>query len=551
MEFTAQEEESRQKSQQAGVLQAIAWDPSRPYALLVPTATSSKHDERTGDTDVAPTSLSLDTLFSHAGTGCNEHELTALLQLLAAHEEFHLLKHNNDNTSKETPMDSFKSLFRTYRGALLDCLSDWNDAMSAAESKDEAINSTTNEYTDALEHLELLRMNYSVLHLSSVFLPLLPSQYRSSLELSFQDPYAIPGLATADTVRYLRYNHTLYMDDEDARFTPMLSAVQPEHFDSNDDDDDQDDELFWQLVTKLVLRGCLEQAWTVLSKHSSYVAATTFNNQKHSDAQQNVDPQYAASMKEMERGFLELRELLLRAPIPAGRTDVRDNDLDVQDELEELGEPASYLLDDLHVTSTDYKFWETASSGTADLPLDFQGDMAKRQHKQWQDYIQDMQRSGFRLSRKIPQMERILDILSGDLSNVSFATWAEQLLAELLYKRPDMKPCSLSRRARRIVQDFDETANPHLVDALLKIMEGNAGEAIQLLFGFGAGSGAALPAAMVRSPLRIPWQYTCTCLSNPPIAALIALLFLYSSSHSSLASLSMQKFFRPLKTIER
>ena len=86
----------------------------------------------------------------------------------------------------------------------------------------------------------------------------------------------------------------------------------------------------------------------------------------------------------------------------------------------------------------------------------------------------------------------------GDLSKASFATWAEKLLAELLYKRPDMKPCNMSRRARRIVQDFDETLIPPQVDALINIMEGNAGEAIELLFDYGAGSGAALPAALVR-----------------------------------------------------
>jgi hypothetical protein len=324
------------------------------------------------------------------------------------------------------PIDSIKmnatQTLQHYRAVLSQCIDD------AAE--------------DTLD-LDLLKLNLAVLHLSEIVLQ--------------------PG--TAETVRYLRQHHLPSLPDLMPEYDDMLQAAQPEQW-----------EGYWSLLLKFVMHGCLEEAWRLLSKHSLYVAATT--NTK--------DREYARTMREIEHSFLVMRDLLLLAPIPGGRTHFYDQEAEQIDEIEAV------VLEDLDVHSHDYQFWETTNptSHGADVPFTFHAEAASRKHKRWQNYVQQVRLS---LVRHIPELAPLLAILSGDIREAPCDSWQEALLVELLYRQPHLQ--NVSRRARALAQSFDNTKE--VDQALLQVMEGNAGEALHLLYVYGAGTGAALPAVLV------------------------------------------------------
>jgi len=92
----------------------------------------------------------------------------------------------------------------------------------------------------------------------------------------------------------------------------MLDSTQPEQFD--------DGSLYWKYVQTLVLRGCLQAAWEALSNHSLFVTCMQSADSYAGDH----DPYYAAKMDEIKEGFLVIRELMMRAPLPGGRNDEYD-----------------------------------------------------------------------------------------------------------------------------------------------------------------------------------------------------------------------------------
>jgi hypothetical protein len=477
----------------------MAWDPTRPSVLYVTAAADNK--DASNHTTTTNACL-LHRILAHAGTGCNDHELTALLMLLSAHDEFQNRRHDEKATNNSTMADVL-GLFRAYREAVTACLSEWSERLrTTVDDTDDASPEVSSDQD--IINIELLRVNYAVLQISHVFLPLLPSRVvdgrweKVGVFYQEEDPYAIPGRATADAVRYVRYNHISEVQDEDSAVTQMLDVPQPDMY---------NERLYWETVTKHVLRGCLEQAWTCLAKHSLYVAAISVT--ENADATTTVDPQYAAQMLEIKHGFEKVRDIMLLAPLPAGRSDVRDNDLHgiVEDDDDDY-----YVADDdCFLTSTDYRLWEPQDAGAAgDMPLDFQAGAAKRKHQQWQQYVEDFQRSRPGFLNRIPELKAVLAILTGDLTNAPLPTWADQLLAVLLYKSPDMTPLQLSRRAKRIVNGECSTAHTvPLVNAFLDIMEGNAGQAVSLMFHYGGASGAALPTTLVRSILLRKFALLC------------------------------------------
>jgi hypothetical protein len=480
-------------SEETSTVRAVAWDPRRPAVLLIPTASSKEGQQ-----------ACMHTFSAHTGSGCNEYELSALLKVVKAYEE-------------TTAASDLQRLFGSYRAAVSECIDEWSEALQQQEDARE----------EELMNLDLLQMDYAVLHLSHVFLPLLPSkQQRDNTNNSeehwdprYRDPFGIPGLATAATVRYLRHNHTLAMME--TTIEELLHAAQPECYPN-----------YWHTVTVLVLRGCLEDAWRLLANHSLYVAATSLlrhidnDNDDHSNHHHHhADPQYVETMREIAQGFVLLRQILLLAPLPGGRSDRNDNALGVHydDDDDDLVEE----LQDLPVTPLDYKFWEPSNHNTAsssssvsrDLPLDFQADAAQRKHQLWQEFIKDNALLDSSLSRHVPEIRSILTILSGDLRECSVNylnnNWAEALLAELLYRQPAILPRNLGARAARIVsaqENNDNSSNNNsnpLVHALLQIMQGNAGHAIELLFLTGGGTGAPLPATLVRSVPAV--RVKCVC----------------------------------------
>jgi hypothetical protein len=466
---------------------AMSWDPKSPHALLLPRIEQGKP-------------AAVDTFLSHAGTGCNSHELAALMKILQAHEQYY----NTNAVDVESSFNNYnrlslKQLSQAYRSALCDCLAGWE----MEEANDETgINNDSGDSGggDLSMSIDILRAMYSVMHLSDIFLPLgLPS----TLHLDFlQDPFEQPGVATADTVRYLRYNQVSDSEAMDPQnIAEMLNSMQPEEFAGGD--------LYWKYLKSLVLHGCLEKAWSVLSRHSLFTTAMSTAPSIDDDA----NAYYAAITDEARQGFQDLMEIFLRAPLPGGRTSDYDDVMGTPDwEDEEESQIDSYHLEGLDVAGQDYKFWEsgdaasTNATGAAnvnasgDYPMIYSSDAAIRKHRQWREYVSD-RRMSFALSRRIPEIDSILAILTGNLTGIVFESWAERLLAELLYRQPDLRPRHLAARTRKIIKDCTgEDASTNGVHvAIVSIMDGNAGQAIEAMYLLGGGSGAALPSTLVRA----------------------------------------------------
>ena len=102
-----------------------------------------------------------------------------------------------------------------------------------------------------------------------------------------------------------------------------------------------------------------------------------------------------------------------------------------------------------------------------------------------------------RLKRKLPQLDPILQLLSGNARKIHFDSWVEAFLSELIYVRPDLRPRDVSVRAEKMMRDYPSATAPQMQQVQLSIMEGNAGDVMRAMFGFGGDSGAALPATMV------------------------------------------------------
>jgi hypothetical protein len=361
------------------------------------------------------------TLQAGTGTGCHAHELTALIQLIPDTTSTNATA----TTTTTTPKRTIQETLQHYRVVLSQCIDDAKE--------------------DTLD-LDLLKLNQAVLHLSEIFL--------------------CGSVSTAETVRYVRQHHLSSLQDLIPEYENMVQATQPEQW-----------EGYSSVLMKLVMHGCLEEAWRVLSKHSLYVAATANATLE--------DREYGRTMREIEHSFLIMRDLLLLAPIPGGRTHFYDHEAERIDEIEAV------VLEDLDVHSHDYQFWESAGTSNtsgADVPLTFHADAALRKHKRWQDYVKQVRLS---LVRHLPELAPLLAILSGDIREAPCDSWQEAFLVELLYRPPP----NIRRRARALAQSF---ANTKEVDqSLLQVMEGNAGEALHLLYVYGAGTGAALPAVLV------------------------------------------------------
>jgi hypothetical protein len=435
---------------------AMSWDPKSPFALLLPSLLQGEP-------------AAVDTFLSHPGTGCDDFELAALLKVLQAHEDYYA-----DTAAATGPEYSItlKQLSQEYRLALHACITSWE------------LESTTTTDAHVKANYELLKATHAVMQESQIFIPLEQSQDDNNL---LQNPMDCPGWATAETVRYLRYNHLDEPETMDAATEEMLNSVHPEEFGGG--------ALYWKLVTTLVLRGCLDRAWDVLAKHSLLVSCT--NGLTSSTA---TDPYDVTHMNQVVAGFHAIRELLSRAPLPGGRSSLFDDFSDDMDFSDDLGS-ADYYLEGLEVADTDYRFWEKdtadATTATGDYPVSYNQEAAIRKHRLFRDFIRE-RKSSFDITRRVPEIDSLLSILTGDFSRVTFDNWKEKLLAELLYRQPDLRPRHMSARARKFMQDCGEDETEPTNQVILNIMDGNAGEAIQAMYTLGGGSGAALPSVLVR-----------------------------------------------------
>lgn len=392
----------------------MAWDPKAPSALFVGIQTTN--------------GIRFDTFSSDDGVGVNAHETSCLMKVIDCQAEFFM-------ATKQSKKGSLSYLSQEYRRALRNCLAGWNDTTTDQE----------------IEALELLQLTYAVTHLSEIFL--------------LHNNEHVPGALTANMVRYLRLHH---MEDIVAseQVDALLQSSMPDQVAGGG--------LYWKTLQSLVLRGNLDDAWALLSRHS--VCQRSFSNHANPAV---LDDYHASILKQDREGFTTLRAVLLSAPLPGGRSDANDDGL--EDNYNEL--ETTQLLDG--VQRNDYQMWDASSL------LGFNPHAAVAIHNRWKKEVFAMgPLSG--LLRRIPQLISILSIIKGDFSTIVFESWAERMCAELLYIRPDLRGDDLHTRAKRCMN------GEPLQDVILSVMQGNAGRVVETLYQVGGSSGAALPATMVR-----------------------------------------------------
>jgi len=273
-----------------------------------------------------------------ADPSCNRRELAALVEIVRAHERYYYYDEQKEKeggnggtgrgrdgrreSSAAQPL-RLKRLFQSYRGAVRDCLAGWSsDIIAATTTTTSAAGSSSNDgdgkdgggermYVDDEEKEEisreedtantkvvdrenfaLLQSTHTVMHLSEIFLPLLLLEEEGGTigtygydSMAIGSPMEAPGIASAETVRFLRYNLMPSVQAQlesyvgSAQFSieeELLEAKYPDqqrfgaasagNGDEGDDEYDDDDNIapYWYLVELLVLRGCLEEGTLLL-----------------------------------------------------------------------------------------------------------------------------------------------------------------------------------------------------------------------------------------------------------------------------------------------
>jgi Nup85 Nucleoporin len=378
----------------------------------------------------------LGNFYASDGIGVHPSETSALLQILTGSQQAQA-----NSQSEPQPQ-------RSYRSILNSCLEEF------LQDTDHPI-----EFAS----LELFKLMYAITHLTETHILRTPTM--------------------ADTVSYLRHHHmeTLLIQEF------LETTSHPEEH-----------EEYWTLLRKLVIRGCLSDAWSVLTYHSACQRAAMENPLSSSSSREIIASPYSntnalAYSRERDRhGFAALREILETAPIPGGRTDLYDieqNDGD-DDYEEDMNNISTNLFKNKSFTSgvhqKDYQLWNTTPSA------------ALATWRMWQSQVTSFSSVGgvgsFLLNRE-PRLIPLLQMMQGDLSSIPFEDWSEALCAELLYIRPNLRPEDLPVRLSRSMQRMGQTDSCSLI---LAILEGDYGAIVESLYTkLGGGSGAALPATMV------------------------------------------------------
>jgi hypothetical protein len=88
---------------------------------------------------------------------------------------------------------------------------------------------------------------------------------------------------------------------------------------------------------------------------------------------------------------------------------------------------------------------------------------------------------------------------------VKFGSWAEELCATILYKKPYITPDEMADCAQHIISSSDTTSDrvhPTVYKTFISIMSGNVMDAVELLRTMGGFTVAALPSTIVSSRIR-------------------------------------------------
>ncbi|KAL3903704.1 MAG: hypothetical protein SGILL_010346, partial [Bacillariaceae sp.] len=445
---------------------AFAWDPKSP-AKLVDAAGSGRD-------------VTIGTTYADNGVGCNTFESSALMKLLDARDAY--LKNNPDAVGS---YPSMHKLCKEYCSIMSECAMEWGDFLKEktqeAEEEDMDVEKVTRESSASAEGLELLQLVFALTDLSGTFL-LLPGQTGprnlagaggGGLDY-YEDTISQPGAVTAETVRFLRRHVLGAVDDQfdDTEFAEMYDSVQPDQFNGGD--------IYWKAIEANLIRGYLEEAWLLLSNHSMARRL----NEVDMEQDEGMDEYLRASLAEDRDGFLALRQVLLSAPIPGGRVESNDD--------AEIGDQMVDTEDIDGISNLAYQLWDATDNGST---FHFEPRHAHQMWQNWQQTIKMMPEL-HRLRSRIPQLNRLLDMLSGDFRQVQFASWSDELCADLLYKIPDIKMVDICARTKDVMKADPDKSSADLKEGIASIMNGNAGSVISLAYKLGGSSGAALPATV-------------------------------------------------------
>lgn len=556
------------------------WDPCSPITLLLPTAitTATADTASTTATSSWSSTVSIKGVYCSTGVNCNSYETKALLDILDYREEFQswvMEERRQGNrgvttttlptTTTSTSTNVFRKLrwlSQSYRKALSTCLLLSSKLDHTLDSNDDVAK-------------ELLKCMSAIMQLSEIFLVPYPISTNTILtddfgiseeeEMDLNDDFtttktiSVPGSLTANTIRYLRTHHlpnkwhTLQQtssitttDDEDESklrylLEEMLSSDQPEQWRGTTTATSaaittESSSLYWKLIQSLVKRGCLKDAWYLLSHHSYYDTNNANNNTTFLTHHHH---------HHVQQGFLYLRAILLSAPIPGGRTDTLDDILPpwnrtegqqqeqydtsfpitVQDEHNEQEEEASLLT---NIPSNAHEGWgcNTTNDSTGNYGAGTASGIrtSKSYYTLWSNLIATAYTASnpngplSTLLQHIPELRwAVLDIISGQFitithstssssSNDHFDGWAEALCAELLYKHPMIRPEDIPIRAQATMEAYSTSSSftsteemqeggggggdNYINHIVLSIMKKDAGSAIDALHKFGGGSSA-------------------------------------------------------------
>mmetsp|Transcript_15178 Transcript_15178/g.35174 ORF Transcript_15178/g.35174 Transcript_15178/m.35174 type:complete len:892 (+) Transcript_15178:74-2749(+) len=484
----------------------VACDPKSPATFLLPNIKDNGSDG-VGDDQRDKVNMLMDYMWSDNGSGCNTFESSAIMNLLDARDTY-LDEMKSITNNSVQHHQALLRLSRDYRKALATCIGDWSEDLEKdAEEPDSEGQQQQQQQQQA--DLGFLRATYAITHLSEIFLllPISPENRDgtfNTIGYAYEnDVINLRGAVTADTVRFLRKHHFSVVEDyfDPSVVDKMYTLWQPDQY----DDGNNHTNTYWELVEAYMVRGCLEEAWALLSHHSIVRRIGELEEE-----QQIGD--YQAAMLDLDlEGFRALKSILLSAPLPGSRNSDSDEgfgeyenneeDFKEEEDKNDRNDDEEELIEG--ISSSAYYLWERSggkgNSRTGNYYMHFEPNTAYQVHQNWKQAIHDIP-SLQRLRRRLPQLNKLLNLLVGDFRDIEFGSWQEELCAELLYANPTIPLVDIHLRAAALKQKYlnnDNDAGNDMIDEIeLAIMRNNYGEFVNALQKFGGNSGAALPAVV-------------------------------------------------------
>ena len=532
---------------------SIAFDPKSPSSLLYAEQSSSSSSSSNETSQ-------FQFLSSDDGTGCNAEETQCIMRLIDVHNNSFTSDASNNNTTSAAALNpnaiNSQKLSQAYRKQIVDCIQQWELRIDEQESDE------LKEIGKECRNKDLLKGSLAITHLAEIYLcndkmneydngsailgddntmhfdddddenddfHLLSSAKKKNKQ--FNDM----GVVTADTIRYLRYNHLNDIEDyvesllnNEITIEELLQSTnQPEHWQPEESSAASSTTTinltpYWALVRKLVQRGLLKDAWNVLQRHSACVRAQRKFSSNALDGNAGRSSFIDQTIREDIEAFMLIQKILLFAPLPGGRTE--SNDCCLGEDTSEYDEDDERNGDDENdqenwwngMTLSAYKLWDTTDRTNGDndpqnigqdAPSEFNIYAAMNIFNSWKLSVTQALSTNValrNLTRRIPNLQSCLwdVIVSTQESFVdSEDSWAERLTAELLYVRPNIRKDDVSIRAMvhmnqcGVFTDDDDFCSMDSI--VLEVMRGNAGSVIEALHSLGGASGAALPATVV------------------------------------------------------